>query len=144
MSSKFAPLLLLLGLAAGIAAAEPLVEVHKDPTCGCCGKWIEHLRAEGFTVHVTDTGDLAAVKRGAGVPAELGSCHTAMVDGYVIEGHVPAADVRRLLAERPAVRGLAVPGMPLGAPGMDYDGRRQPYATIAFDADGRQTVFQQH
>jgi hypothetical protein len=95
------------------------VTVHKSPSCGCCGKWAEHLRQHGFAVALRSTEDLDPVKLKYGVPANLASCHTALVGGYVIEGHVPAADIRRLLDQRPAVSGLTVPGMPAGSPGME-------------------------
>ncbi len=108
----------LLLLLAGAAAAEPVITVHKDPNCGCCLKWVEYLRMEGFEVHAIDQPDLAGMKERAGVKPEMASCHTAMVDGYVIEGHVPAQAIRKLLDERPATAGLAVPGMPANSPGM--------------------------
>ena len=128
-------------LAAGAAfgvrrlAAEPapMVKVWKDPSCGCCSGWVEHLRRSGLTVAVIDTADLAAVKAALGVPGELASCHTAKIESYVIEGHVPAAAMRRLLAERPAALGLAVPGMPIGSPGME-GGPPQLYDVILFGA----------
>src|SRR5262245_14270167 len=105
--------------------ARPTVEVYKSPTCGCCSLWVAHLQANGFTVRTSDrdNDDLAAFKATHGVPSAAQSCHTALVNGYVIEGHVPAADVQRLLKERPAVVGIAVPGMPIGSPGMEVEGR---------------------
>jgi hypothetical protein len=117
------------------AEATPIT-VYKTPTCGCCTKWIDHLEASGFEVEAKDLPDLTALKAANGVPGAMASCHTAMVEGYVIEGHVPAADIRRLLAERPAVAGLAVPGMPLGSPGMEHpDPRRhEAYDVFAFGA----------
>ena len=119
----------------------PLVTVMKDPSCGCCGAWAEHLEAAGFPVRMVDTDELDAVKRRLGVPAELASCHTAEVGGYVVEGHVPAPAVRRLLAERPSAKGLAVPGMPAGSPGMDFPGvTPERYAVILF-GDGDETTF---
>jgi hypothetical protein len=122
-------------------AAEPaaMVKVWKDPNCGCCSGWVEHLRGSGFSVAAVDTADLAAIKSQLGVPRELASCHTAQLDGYVIEGHVPAAAIRRLLAERPAALGLAVPGMPIGSPGME-GGTPQPYDVVLFSAQAT-TVF---
>jgi hypothetical protein len=116
-------------------AAEPaaMVKVWKDPSCGCCNGWVEHLRRSGFSVAAVDTADLAAVKSQLGVPRELASCHTAQIDSYVIEGHVPAAAIRRLLAERPAALGLAVPGMPIGSPGME-GGTPQLYDVVLFSA----------
>lgn len=102
------------------AAPLPLVRVAKDPSCGCCDDWVSHIEAAGFPVRVAESGDMGGLKRRLGVPVELASCHTAQVDGYVIEGHVPAAALHRLLAERPEARGLAVPGMPAGSPGMEF------------------------
>lgn len=121
--------------------AATLVTVHKTPTCGCCNAWIDHLRAEGFAVEAIDVADTTPVARRLGVPDELRSCHTAEVGGYAIEGHVPAVEIRRLLAERPDAAGLAVPGMPLGSPGMEVNGRSQPYEVILFDRNGSRTVF---
>lgn len=102
-----------------VGAASNEVHVYKSPTCGCCGKWVQHLRANGFTVRTTDVPNVDPIKRSNGVPGKLASCHTALVAGYVVEGHVPAEDLKRLLAERPKVAGLAVPGMPIGSPGME-------------------------
>lgn len=118
-----------------------VVEVYKTPTCGCCGLWVKHLQENGFTARVTDMDDLSALKKKHGVPAKAGSCHTAVVNGYVLEGHVPAADVKRLLIERPAVAGLAVPGMPLGSPGMEFGNTKQPYNVLSFDKTGQTKVF---
>ncbi|MDG2049590.1 MAG: DUF411 domain-containing protein [Myxococcota bacterium] len=111
-----------------------MIQVYKTPTCGCCGNWVNHLRAAGFDVKTTDLPDLTALKRSNGVPQSMASCHTALVGGYVIEGHVPASDIRRLLKERPRVAGLAVPGMPMGSPGMEHpDPRRhEAFEVIAF------------
>ena len=116
------------------------VTVYKSPTCGCCTKWVDHMRANGFDVTATNVEDMAAVKQKYGVPDKLGSCHTSLVGGYVIEGHVPADVVKRLLAERPKVAGLAVPGMPASAPGMDIPG--QPYTIVGFDRAGQFTVYE--
>jgi len=115
--------------------------VYHDPNCGCCGKWTEHMRANGFTVEEVPTQDMSSVKRELGVPRDLPSCHTAVIGDYVIEGHVPAEDVKRLLAEQPDARGLSVPGMPMGSPGMEYDGRRMAFDVIRFDDDGATSVF---
>jgi hypothetical protein len=116
----------------------PIIRVNKDPTCGCCTAWVEHLRRAGFTVEVTETAQMNTVKARLGVPRDLASCHTAEVAGYVVEGHVPAAEVRRLLAERPKAIGLAVPGMPVGSPGMEVSGREPDfYEVILFGAEGR-------
>lgn len=138
---------LVLGAAglrvARAADAAPLVQVWRTPTCGCCGAWVKHLEASGFRVEVTVQDDLSAIKAKHGVPRNLESCHTAVVGGYVVEGHVPAADVKRLLRERPPVAGLVVPGMPAGSPGMEGP-VSEPYATLALAADGTTTVFARH
>ena len=140
---------LLAGLAAvaavrpALAAPSPQVEVWKNRGCGCCTAWARHLEQAGFSIAaVHEVDDAAAIGAAAGVPADLSGCHTAKVAGYVVEGHVPAAAVHRLLAERPAVLGLAVPGMPLGSPGMEVAGRpAEPFDVIAFAADGSRFVF---
>lgn len=125
------------------APVTPHVAVYKSPTCGCCGKWIEYMQANGFTTTTTNMADLSPIKIKNRVPAQLQSCHTSLVGGYVIEGHVPAEDIRRLLRERPAIVGLAAPGMPAGSPGMDTP-HAPPYDVLAFDKDGRTTVFATH
>lgn len=117
-------------------AAPDVIIVHRDPNCGCCSKWAEHLRGAGFVVKVEETSDLDAVRARLGVPTALASCHTAEVNGYLIEGHVPAVAVRRLLTERPAAKGLAVPGMPAGSPGMEGSGEPEPYTVVLFGAGG--------
>lgn len=118
---------LLLGSASAAMAAEAIT-VYKTPNCGCCVDWVEYLQKEGFTVETHDRRDLTAIKKQAGVSREMASCHTAMVDGYVIEGHVPAPAIRRLLQERPDTRGLSVPGMPNNSPGMgEMDGKLQTF-----------------
>jgi hypothetical protein len=120
------------------ASAATTVTVTKDPNCGCCGAWVEHLKAEGFAVEVTETAAVNRVKAKLGVPSELASCHTAEVEGYVIEGHVPAAAVRRLLAEKPQATGLAVPGMPVGSPGMEVAGApADTYDVVLFGTFGK-------
>lgn len=119
------------------------VTVYKSPTCGCCGKWEDHLRAHGFTVESKPTEDVQAVKATLGVPEPLRSCHTAVVGGYVIEGHAPADDIARLLRERPEIAGLAVPGMPLGSPGMEAPSP-ESYDVVAFDRNGETSVFAKH
>lgn len=125
-------------------AAPPAVAVWKTPTCGCCGAWVKHLEASGFTTQVTVQTDLEPIKARYGVPARLASCHTAVVEGFVIEGHVPAGDIQRLLRERPpGVRGLVVPGMPAGSPGMEGPVSER-YATLALAADGTTRVFAFH
>ncbi|NIP82706.1 MAG: DUF411 domain-containing protein [Gemmatimonadetes bacterium] len=118
--------------------------VYKSPTCGCCSAWVDHMRASGYDVEGVDLpqhSELAARKDEHGVPDDLASCHTAVVDGYVIEGHVPAEVVARLLRERPDIRGLAVPGMPIGSPGME-GANPEPYDVIAFDDDGTRSVYE--
>nr|GAJ34112.1 predicted metal-binding protein [Bradyrhizobium sp. DOA9] len=110
--------------------------MHRDPSCGCCAGWVQHLRDEGFTVRVEETPDLDPIRARLGIPSNLAACHTAEVAGYVVEGHVPAAAVRRLLAERPNAKGLAVPGMPVGSPGME-GGKPQRYEVVLFGSDGQ-------
>jgi hypothetical protein len=127
-----------VGLGPGARAAEslPKVVVFKDPSCGCCGAWADHVRAAGFPIEVIETGDLAALKARLGVPETIAGCHSAQVAGYVIEGHVPAPAIRRLLAERPDGIGLAVPGMPVGSPGMEVRGAAaETYDVILFGRD---------
>ena len=125
------------------AQRTPAITVYKSPTCGCCGAWVKHLNSNGFKVEAHDVADLDSIKRRLGVRPELASCHTASVGGYTIEGHVPASDIKRLLAERPKAKGLAVPGMPVGSPGMET-GPPQPYATLLFDQAGGTQVFARH
>jgi hypothetical protein len=128
-----------------LAQSQPTMTVQRDPGCGCCLNWVAHLQKAGFKVLVTESPVMDKVKDQRGVPKDVRSCHTGVVDGYVIEGHVPAADIQRLLKERPAVLGLAVPGMPAGSPGMEVsNGRVQPYNVIAFDKTGKTTVFASH
>lgn len=132
-----------LGLAACAQAQATTIAVIKDPDCGCCTEWVAHLRQSGFVVEVTDTREQPAISAKLGVPEELRGCHSATVDGYVIEGHVPASDIRRLIDEKPAGLGLAVPGMPMGSPGMEQGGKKQPYVTVLF-GDRAPTVFARH
>lgn len=122
-------------------ASDDEVVMYKDPNCGCCGQWAEHLRTNGFIVEEIATRDMGAIKREAGVPPDLASCHTARVGGYVVEGHVPAGDIRRLLAERPPVIGISAPGMPLGSPGMEGPYPAESYQVVDFDATGKARVF---
>jgi len=119
------------------------ITVFKDPNCGCCKSWIEHLRKHGFEVLARDTSDVVPTKRTARVPQQLYSCHTAFVNGYVVEGHVPAADIDRLLKDKPKIAGIAVAGMPAGSPGMEV-GRVDKYDVIAFNRDGTTRVFARH
>ena len=123
--------------------AQPTVEIWKSPECGCCKDWVDHLEANGFETKIHDTGN-ASMRAQLGIPQKFGSCHTARVDGYALEGHVPAADIRRLLQGRPVAVGLAVPGMPVGSPGMDgpaYRGRRDLYDVLLIGKDGKAKVF---
>ena len=146
MKRRIAPTLALLGLVAAAlaqAAPAPEIEVFKNPSCGCCGKWVEHMRQAGFRVTVQDVQDVSAKRRELGIPDRLGACHSARVGGYLLEGHVPAADVQRLLAERPAALGLAVPSMPPGSPGMEGP-RAVPYDTLLVRADGSIASFARH
>ncbi len=128
------------GTAGAVDQALPEVVVYKTETCGCCNGWIEHLRAAGFEVDARDVRDLMSVKLDAGVPGPLVTCHTALVDGYVVEGHVPADQVKRMLAEQPEVAGIGVAGMPIGSPGMEGP-NPQPYQVVAFDRDGAMSVY---
>lgn len=135
--------LLLLAPSVWAAAALPSVTVYKSPSCGCCGKWVEHMKANGFPVVTIDTENVAAHKARLGVPEAMGSCHTAEVNGYLVEGHVPATDVKRLLAEKPRARGLVSPGMPASAPGMD-DPRKIPYEILLVGKDGKTSTYSRH
>ena len=123
--------------------ARPPVTVYKDASCGCCKKWIEHMQASGFTVDAHDSADMDAVKDHYGVPSGVRSCHTALVGNYVVEGHVPAADVERMLKEQPKAAGLSVPGMVMGSPGMEGSMSR-PYTVLAFQKTGATTTFASH
>lgn len=122
------------------------ITVYKDPTCGCCAKWVDHLEQNGFATKTIEVANIDEVKEKNGVPRQARSCHTGLVGGYTVEGHVPAADIQRLLKERPkGVVGLAVPGMPIGSPGMEVPGAKvQPYDVVAFDKEGRVSVFASH
>ncbi|MEF7612347.1 DUF411 domain-containing protein [Aquincola sp. MAHUQ-54] len=141
---------LITAIAAGAAAAAlpalaanklPLVEVFKNPTCGCCGAWVQHLEQAGFPVKVVEVDDTTVTRKRYGLPDKFGSCHTGIVNGYVVEGHVPATEIKRLLAAKPTAIGLAVPGMPVGSPGMEYGDRKDPYDVYLIDKSGRETVF---
>lgn len=134
--------LLLAGPALAAPAALPSVTVYKSPTCGCCEDWVEHMRESGFDVTSVDTNYMESVKVRAGVKPSLASCHTAQVGGYVIEGHVPAHDVKQLLKSQPELRGLTIPGMPQSAPGMDIPGT--PYEVLSFDEQGNTAVFSRY
>ena len=132
--------LLLVG---SLGAAPPEMTVYKTKTCGCCGKWVEHMRANGFNVTVKEVPVTAPYRKQFGVPEQLASCHTAVVGGYAIEGHVPAAEVMRLVKEHPKAKGIAVPGMPTGSPGMEGS-PRDAYSVTRFDADGKESVYQKY
>lgn len=134
---------LLVFVLAGCSSAsdQSVVVVYKSPTCGCCEGWVEHMRANGFQVRVRNVDNIVAIKERFAVPQSLRACHTAIVDGYVVEGHVPAKEVQRLLSERPSVAGIAVPGMPVGSPGMESPNvPPQPFDVIAFDENGNTRV----
>jgi len=131
----------LAALAGGARAAQPAIEVYKSASCGCCNDWIAHLRLNGFAVRGLDVREPGEYRRRHGMPDALGSCHTARVEGYTIEGHVPAREIRRLLKERPDAVGLSVPGMPVGSPGMEQGGRVDPYEVLLVARDGRTTVY---
>lgn len=145
--SALAAIVLTLGVAAGVVvtaqSSAPTIVVYKTPTCGCCSKWVEHLKANGFTVMAQNRDDLTPIRRQHGVPQAVTSCHTALVGSYVVEGHVPAADVKKLLQEKPDVKGISVPGMPIGSPGMEGP-NPQKYDTLAFTSDGKTSVFARH
>lgn len=132
-------LVALVPVTAATAAQDTAIHVFRDPSCGCCGLWINHLRRNGFSVNVTEMVDMKRIKSAVGVPSNLASCHTAKVGGYIIEGHVPAQAIRRFLDESPSAAGLSVPGMPIGSPNME-GGEPEEYDVIMF-GDGWQTTF---
>ncbi len=137
---RFPVLLVAAWAVVAVPAQASEITVYKSPTCGCCKKWVKHLRDNGFKVKAVDVKNVVPYKIKHGVTQPLASCHTALVDGYTIEGHVPAADIKRLLKEKPKIKGLAVPGMPMGTPGME--GRRKDaYDVVTFDAKGKTGVF---
>jgi len=124
-------------------AVRPQMTVYKSSTCGCCSKWVEHMKANGFDVKAIDVEDIDKVKRERGVPADAASCHTAIVNGYVVEGHVPADAVLKMLKDKPAIAGIAVPGMPMGAPGMEMPGgQKDAFNIVAFDKTGKTSIYQ--
>jgi hypothetical protein len=136
--------LLMLGATAVVQAqAAELVDVYKSPYCGCCGKWVAHMEKNGFKVNIHEVSDVPGARKKLGIPDKLGSCHTSKVGNYVVEGHVPAADIKRLLKEQPKALGLAVPSMPPGSPGMDVP-NSPPYETLLVQADGSTRVFARH
>lgn len=127
-----------------MAAASKDITVYRSATCSCCLKWVEYMRSQGFNPKVIESEDLVSIKHAQGVPDENASCHTAVVDGYFVEGHVPAEDVRKLLAQHPQARGLTVPGMPMGSPGMEMPGHAQDYDVLLVLKDGTTQVFSHH
>jgi len=124
--------------------SSPAITVYKSPTCGCCSLWVEHLEANDFTVQVVEMDNVNSVKEYYRIPSELMACHTGIVDGYVIEGHVPADDIKRLLEERPEAIGLSVPGMPIGSPGMEVEGRPADNYDVMLITEGGSSVFASH
>ncbi|PEN13359.1 CopG family transcriptional regulator [Longibacter salinarum] len=128
----------------GIAESAPTMTVYSSPTCGCCSKWVDHLRENGFSVEKVNITDLGRKKSELGVPRNLSSCHTGVIGDYVIEGHVPAQQVKRLLAMDADVHGLTVPGMPIGSPGMEQGDRKEPYDVLAFNPDGSTGLFAEY
>ena len=132
---------LLVATASAQAPALTKMTVYKSPTCGCCAKWVEHMKKAGFDLAVTDTDNVSLIKAEHKVPSNLAACHTAIVNGYVVEGHVPEDVIRKMLAEKPKISGIAVPGMPMGAPGMETEGVPQSYDVMAFDATGATRVY---
>ena len=132
---------LLVATASAQAPALTKMTVYKSPTCGCCAKWVEHMKKAGFDLAVTDTDNVSLIKAEHKVPSNLAACHTAIVNGYVVEGHVPDDVIRKMLAEKPKISGIAVAGMPMGAPGMETDGVPQSYDVMAFDATGASRVY---
>ena len=126
-----------------LMAAAPKIRVFKTPTCGCCANWVQHLKGNGFDVAVKEVPDTGEYRRQYGVPEKLMSCHTGVVEGYALEGHVPAAEIQRLLKERPKAKGLAVPGMPMGSPGMEGS-MSQAYSVILFDSEGHTSVYKSY
>ena len=136
-----APLALLASAESAVAAT---LQVTKSATCGCCKHWVEHMRKAGFTVEVREVDDVGPFAKRLGVPDKLRSCHTSQIGGYVIEGHVPAADVKRLLATKPKATGIAVPGMVVGSPGMEHGDHKEPYQVVLFDKAGKTKVFASH
>jgi hypothetical protein len=141
--SRMGSVVLFAAAFSPVAMAANAIDVYRDPSCGCCGAWVSYLRAQGYTVTVHEDQAMAAVKTRLGVPIDAASCHTALIDGYVIEGHVPVEDIRRLLAERPNARGLAAPGMPVGSPGMEM-GAPERYDVVLIEQDGSSGVFATH
>jgi hypothetical protein len=141
--NKFKTLLISFFLFAGSAFAADMT-LYKSPYCGCCKAWAKHVEKAGFDIEVIEQADNNKQREAYGVTPELASCHTAIIGGYVIEGHVPVADIQRLLKEKPAITGLAVPGMPASSPGMDVPNNTDPYQVIAFSKDGKKSVYSEY
>ncbi|MBS3953709.1 MAG: DUF411 domain-containing protein [Methylomicrobium sp.] len=143
MNKKLLALIMPLSIIFQSAIAENTKEilVYRSPTCSCCGKWLEHMKQNNFEVKDIVTEDMDQIKAKLGVPKQLASCHTAVIDGYVVEGHVPAADIEKMLKDKPKIAGLSVPGMPMGTPGMEMGGRKDPYQVISFDKDNNQQIY---
>ncbi|GAA6622448.1 DUF411 domain-containing protein [Scytonema sp. NUACC26] len=118
--------------------------VYRSPSCGCCGGWVKHMQQNGFHIKDIKTDEIEAIKEKYNLPQELASCHTAIIDGYVMEGHIPANDIKQFLQQKPTLAGLAVPGMPVGTPGMEVGNKKQPFAVVAFDNKGEVKVFQEY
>ena len=145
LKTLFISLFFMMAVVSQAVHAEDVVTVYKSPNCGCCKKWISHLENNGFTVKSHDVRSVTPKKLEFGITPQLASCHTAVVNGYVIEGHVPANDIKRLLRNRPAnIKGLSVPGMPIGSPGMEQGNRKEPYNVIAIHKDGKNSVYASH
>ena len=140
--SSFA-LVAVLSIAPAWAQTTPTVDTYKSPTCECCGKWIDHMKKNGFKVEIHEVDNIPASRKKLGMPDKLGSCHTSKVGNYVVEGHVPAQDIQRLLKEKPKALGLAIPSMPPGVPGMDIP-NSPPYETLLVQADGTTSIFAKH
>jgi hypothetical protein len=144
LASLLSLLVVSLAQASWAAPATPVIDVYKSPTCGCCNKWIDHLKANGLTVRSHDTDNVAQHKVRLGVPSAYGSCHTAEIGGYLVEGHVPAGDIKRLLKEKPSARGLVVPAMPVGSPGMEASGQKDPYKVFLVNRNGSVRTYAQY
>ena len=139
---------LIMAAIPAAACAKPakaaVLNIYKSPYCGCCGAWVEHIKSSGIRAVVREMEDVSPIAKKAGVPDKVRSCHTATIDGYFVEGHVPATDIRKLLRERPKARGIAVPGMPIGSPGMEQGGRKDAFNTLIVDRSGAVRVFSRH
>lgn len=133
----------VFGVHLSASATAPVIEVYKSESCGCCSEWVEHLQSNGFTVKAQNVANPSDYREKFGMPQELGSCHTGLVQGYALEGHVPAAEIKRLLAEKPKAKGLAVPSMPMGSPGMEGH-RNDPYDVLLVRAGGRYSVYKHY